>query len=194
MTRPADRTKWISIQPTDPPTNIPVTESSPLTSIKVEPKEAATVFKTTEQSPLTDILVAPSAGNLIFHTRKRTPAIADRASLLSFGRVRNQHVKVGAGNYNQDFFSPAAGKVFQIEFVNAMCTAGTPTFVNFMILNGGVEYVFYAAAYGAAWSLELTTTPMILGEDDTLRVQWIAAGNGNTLNAYVFGHYIDAWG
>jgi len=52
-----DQTKWRGIRPTNPPENIPVTESV----------------------PLTDILVAPSAGDPQFQTltKKRAPAIGD---------------------------------------------------------------------------------------------------------------------
>jgi len=173
MTIPGDRTRWTPIVPADPAQNIPVTESSPLTQIKVEPLVAGTEFKTL--------------------TKKRSPAISDKSALTAFDRVKNAHTKVGAGNYSQDFFTPAAGKIFMIEAVTGMCNAITPTRLTFAILNGGVEFPFYTSLYTAAWELHLKTILLLINEDDTIRIAWTTVGNGNVLYATVMGHYIDGY-
>jgi len=79
MAREPDQTRWRGIRPTDPPENIPVTESAPLTSIEVEPLPGCDNFPVAEQFPLTEIDVNPAAGCDDFPTttRKIAPAVSD---------------------------------------------------------------------------------------------------------------------
>ena len=52
-----DQVKWVGIRPTNPPENIPVTESSPLTSIQVEPKPGAADLKVTVNGEVIHVIV-----------------------------------------------------------------------------------------------------------------------------------------
>lgn len=168
-----DQTRWIGVRPTNPAENIPVTEST----------------------PLTDILVGPSVG-AGFHdvnTRKLTPAICDLQAPESFVRVSDVAANVGAPNYAHNVYTVPAGKVFKLEMLMAYCFQTTPTQIDFILVSGGVGYVFYNALYGLAWERHRWTTHILFDEDEIVRVYWTTTLAGTTVMGGVFGHLFDKY-
>lgn len=54
-----DQTRWIGVRPTNPPENIPVTESAPLTSILIEPVAGCDPFPITFNGEVIHIIIDP---------------------------------------------------------------------------------------------------------------------------------------
>lgn len=57
MAKEPDQTRWVGIRPTDPSENIPVKESTPLTSIQVEPKPGAADIKVSLNGEVIHVIV-----------------------------------------------------------------------------------------------------------------------------------------
>lgn len=195
-----DQCKWVGVRPTNPPENIPVTESdpvtsmdvteqSPLTSIKVEPKLAGTTFKTVEQSPLVNIKVEPKEITTVFKTstEKRSPAMCDMQAPSSFVRINMTELNVGIGTYNWDIYTVPAGYVFMTEFNQAMCFQADPTGIQFILRSGGVDYIWYNDVYGGAFALKATTLKITYDEAEIVRHSWINCLAGTDVMCWLFG-------
>lgn len=57
-----DQCRWVGIRPTNPPEAIPVTESSPLTSLEVEPAPGSADFPVTLNGEVPHVIVDSGAG------------------------------------------------------------------------------------------------------------------------------------
>jgi len=195
MAKEPDQTRWVGIRPTDPAENIPVTESSPLTSIEVEPTPGSADFPVTESAPLTSIKVSPLLAGTTFktETQKRTPAVCDLQAPESFVRRSDLQMNVGAPNYDQDVYTVAAGKVFKIELLSAYCFQATPTLINFVLVSGVTEYSFYYTSYGGAFEKHLWSIPIIFNENEKVRVKWTTTLAATNVFAAIFGHVFDKY-
>lgn len=195
MAKEPDQTRWVGIRPTDPSENIPVTESSPLTSIEVEPTPGSANFPVTESAPLTQIKVEPLAGCAYqnVNTRKLTPAISDLQAISGFVRMTAQSLNVGAPTYDHDIYTVPADKIFIQQLILVYSGQADPTFVGFILRSGGIDYNWLNTNYGAAWSNIRSIFHIMYNEGETVRVHWSGTLAGTDVFANLLGYLIDKY-
>jgi len=164
-----DQCKWVGIRPTNPAENIPVTESTPLTSILVSPLAAGTEFKTL--------------------TKKRTPAISD---IQAIEDVISEYETddVTGGRFDHSFTACPAGKLWVIQAVSSYCGAAWGN-TNIYIRNG-TEYHAVASPTVANLFAYWNGT-LILEEDEFILLENRVAVNGNTYHVSMRGYQIDLY-
>jgi len=187
-----DQTKWRGIRPVNPAENIPVTESTPLTSIEVEPTAGSADFPVKESAPLTSIKVSPLLAGTLFNTetQKRTPAAADLQAFHSFIRIQDTKLNVGAPNYNHDVYTVPAGYIFVQQFLDAFCAQATPTMCDFSLRYIVTDYIWLYTPYGGAWSHASSITPIMYNEGEKVRVKWTTTLAATDVYALLFGYLI----
>jgi len=194
MAKETDQTRWVGIRPTDPPENIPVTESAPLASIEVEPVAGSANFPVTESNPLTSIRVQPVLATTEFKTltEKRAPAIADLQAPETMVRVALTTTAV-AGNNLVTVYTVPAGKLFKMQVNSSQANNVAPGSVTMRFDEGANQFVFFSVVYGAAWSLEFTVIELLLNEGEIIKHLWTTCGVGNKLYDKMIGYLIDKY-
>jgi len=164
-----DQCKWVGIRPTNPAENIPVTESTPLTSILVSPLAAGTEFKTL--------------------TEKRSPAISDVQAIS--GIVSQYETDdVAGGRFDITFGAVPAGEIWKITSITAYASILWGT-TEIRLMNGAEVHIIATpnpVGFCAVWGGEL-----YMEEDEYLLLENRAATNGATYHVSVRGYKIDLY-
>lgn len=190
-----NQSKWVGIRPTNPPENIPVTESSPLTEIDINPAAGMGNIPVTESSPLTNILVAPAAAGTEFKTltKKRSPAVADLQAVSAFVRKYEAITDVGGTGYAHQFYIVPTGKILLLSYIQAQCNQADPTDVQFTVWSTPTHYVWYAASYAGAGTIHRQFPNIYYDSGEMVYVYWLNTIASNDVSAYMFGHLIDKY-
>lgn len=191
-----NQAKWRGIRPTDPAENIPVTESTPLTEIGIKPVDPPENIPVTESAPLTEIKVQPLAAGTEFKTKtkKRAPATADLQAYESQVMWYDSYNAPGAGNYNRDTDTVPAGKIWYILTFNGMNTSGASGTIGLYVytgatLNARLEFAINPMQNTLIWA----RNPVILVEDQFLRVRYTGIAGGDALASTVAGYQVDLY-
>lgn len=195
MAGEGDQTKWTGIRPTNPPENIPVTESSPVTEVDINPAAGMGTLPVAEQTPLSDILVAPSAGDPVFltATEKRSPAIGDLQAPSAFVRVSENKYDVGAATYDHDIYTVPSGKMFLLDWIEALCFQATPTYVQFVLRSGGSNFLWYRGVYGLALTIHAIFPKVLYDEDEIVRISWGPTDAATDVKGAILGYLMDKY-
>ncbi|GAH85784.1 unnamed protein product [marine sediment metagenome] len=126
-------------------------------------------------------------------TVKAYPAVSDLQAISGFVRKVEKMTDVGAPNYDHDFYTVPAGRIFVMEMLSAYCWQATPTFVNFILRSGGVDYGFYLAAYGGAFENHMWADPIKFDENEIVRIHWTTTLAATDVVASTFGYLIDKY-
>lgn len=126
-------------------------------------------------------------------TVKAYPAIADLQAISGFVRRMDFDVNVGAPNYIQHAYTIPADKIFKLEYLMAMCAQADPTKIEFGLLSGIDNYVYYISPYGAAWEAHNWDKPIVYNEAEVVTVKW--TGTLATTDTFVtlFGYLFDKY-
>lgn len=120
-------------------------------------------------------------------TVKAYPAICDLSAMSSVARVSVSHTKVGAGDYDHDFYMVPADRILVVDLIYLTCSQGDPTTVAMAIWEPPTEYYFYLSAYGGGFESHYWDKKITLVEGEELRAIWANVGNGNVLYATMLG-------
>jgi hypothetical protein len=168
-----DQTRWVGIRPINPPENIPVTESSPLDSIKVEPKLATTEFKTL--------------------TEKRLPAISD---LQAIKANIGDNVYDGSANCTVSH-SLGSGTVGATElWVITNMVIYNETSLCDMIIQVKIDGVVRAVKNFNSFEPKIHGTwdgLLVLAEDDRIQFQWLLGGAADVVAGIWHGYTIGVY-
>ena len=187
-----DQSKWVGIRTVNPAENIPVTESTPLTSIEVEPTPGSANFPVTESAPLTSIKVSPLLAGTLFNTetQKRTPAISDLQAVHSFIRLWDHAVAVAGGGIWRTVYTVPADYIFIMNSVGYAASTGSCTRVRLVLTKGVTDYQFNRQAYNLAQSYNQLFGVVHFDEAELFRMYWENTAAGDNLDAWVLGFLI----
>lgn len=168
-----DQTKWVGIQPINPPVNIPVTESAPLTWIAVEPKRDSTVFKTA--------------------TQKRTPAIGDLQAPSGLVRFDETINNVGADPYEHEIYTVPPGKMFMLNYISCMIFQATAVRVFFSLSSGGVEYQWFFGNIAAPFGSLNSFANVLYDAGEIVKIRWLDINATDDVYGQLFGYLMDKY-
>jgi len=192
MAKEPDQTRWRGIRPTEPPENIPVTESAPLTAIQVEPKPGSADFPIDIKvvSQIVPVAQGPGTPDFKTATEKRAPAIADMQAIKEVILTTDTFTVTVPGINNRLVYEVPAGHIGMMVAMSAMSSHANPTSVFAIISRGASNYYLGVKPYGAGWTIEVFQVSCPAAAGDKFELRWMNCTANDILYSSFVGYII----